>query len=191
MKEDMAEFLDLFLNEARDLLQKTNDSLIRLEKKPSDSRAINEIFRYSHTIKSSSASMGFNKISELSNEMENVFEQLRDKKLKATGEVMEILFKSTDALESLVELVAEKKEETLDIQPLIKLLRTVASLKPGEVQDLDIEKIKEKQEPFEKIKMIKVHIGKLDNIMNLVGELVLNKLRIQNLKIKYDLVFLF
>ena len=61
---DESKLLRAFLEEADELLEKLNQSLLQLEKDTENPELINEIFRLTHSIKSESALMGFSKLSE-------------------------------------------------------------------------------------------------------------------------------
>ena len=66
------QYMDMFLDESREHLQSLNDGLLSLENDPNEVSVVNEIFRNAHTLKGMSATMGFNKIAELTHEMEDV-----------------------------------------------------------------------------------------------------------------------
>ncbi len=54
---------ELFLEEAQELLEKAETSLLELEKQPGDREQVNEVFRALHTIKGSGAMFGFREVS--------------------------------------------------------------------------------------------------------------------------------
>jgi carbon-monoxide dehydrogenase large subunit len=62
----------MFVSEAREHLQSFNQSLLALEKSPSNTDVIQEIFRSAHTLKGMSASMGFKDMEKLCHRMENL-----------------------------------------------------------------------------------------------------------------------
>jgi len=62
-----AEMLEMYKEEASEYLKELQ-SLVELEKDPKNQEVINKIFRASHTLKSMSAAMGFNKIAELTHD---------------------------------------------------------------------------------------------------------------------------
>jgi two-component system chemotaxis sensor kinase CheA len=126
---DMSQYLDMFLEEAREHLQRLNDCLMQLEGSPDNRKLLDEIFRSAHTLKGMSATMGFTNIAELTHEMENVLHKIRSGEACTTLKVLDLLFKCVDSLENMVgdiinggtgehpisELLNElKKEETLD-----------------------------------------------------------------------------
>jgi two-component system chemotaxis sensor kinase CheA len=102
------EFLDEFVMDAKEHVSVLNESLLTLEKNPSDTEAINRIFRAAHTLKGNSATMGFMDISGLSHMMENVLDEVRQGKLELNEDIVDTLLEALDNLESMVEAVACK-----------------------------------------------------------------------------------
>ena len=67
-----AELRNLFFESAAELLQVINDTGLQLEKRPADEELIRSVRRAVHTLKGDSAACGFQKLSELSHELEDV-----------------------------------------------------------------------------------------------------------------------
>ncbi|MGI6778778.1 MAG: chemotaxis protein CheW [Acetivibrionales bacterium] len=116
---DMNQYLEIFIEESREHLQHLNQSLLQLEKNPQDEAMLNEIFRAAHTLKGMSGTMGFNKMSTLTHDMENVLQLLRSEEIKVNTELIDLLFKCLDALEfyvnSIIESGTEGNKEYSDI----------------------------------------------------------------------------
>ena len=79
MDLDISQYLNIFVEEAKEHLQSMNEVLLELEKNPTHLGHINEIFRVAHTIKGMSGTMGFHNMASLTHEMENVL-QAADRK---------------------------------------------------------------------------------------------------------------
>jgi two-component system, chemotaxis family, sensor kinase CheA len=62
----------LFFESANELLQSLNEAGLELEARPADEEVIRRIRRAVHTLKGDSAACGFNKLSELAHELEDV-----------------------------------------------------------------------------------------------------------------------
>jgi two-component system chemotaxis sensor kinase CheA len=62
----------LFFESANELLQSLNDAGLELESRPADEEVIRRVRRAVHTLKGDSAACGFNKLSELAHELEDV-----------------------------------------------------------------------------------------------------------------------
>ena len=62
----------LFFESAAELLQSLNEAGLELESRPADEEVIRRVRRAVHTLKGDSAACGFNKLSELAHELEDV-----------------------------------------------------------------------------------------------------------------------
>ncbi|MGC8971016.1 MAG: chemotaxis protein CheW [bacterium] len=114
---DYREYLPIFLDESRENLVQLNKLLLELEKTPGNKELLNEIFRIAHTIKGMSATMGFNNIATLTHNMENILDDLRKDRIKASGDIINLLFFSLDALEKGLELISTSGA---DESPLVR-----------------------------------------------------------------------
>ena len=123
---DINQYMGMFLEESREHLQALNQCLLDLENDPSNLSVLDEIFRSAHTLKGMSATMGFTTIAELTHEMENVLDLMRKEQLAASHELIDTIFRCVDTLEQLVENVAASSNETIDIQPLLQILSSIA-----------------------------------------------------------------
>ena len=119
-----AEYKKIFIQESDELLQQMNQSLLELENNNKSENALNAIFRSAHTLKSMSASMGYKKISELAHKMEDVLAQVRSEELEVSEDLINLLFRSFDALESMVEAVQGGKHKAHNADPLISELNS-------------------------------------------------------------------
>ncbi|MCL4462952.1 MAG: chemotaxis protein CheA [Firmicutes bacterium] len=99
---DTSEYRDLFLAEAREYLQGLNIALLELESNPANREVLQEMFRAAHSLKGMSATMGYQQLANLTHQMENVLDFLRQGTLRADRDVANILFESLDLLELLL-----------------------------------------------------------------------------------------
>lgn len=108
---DMSQYLEIFIEETREHLQSLNQCLLKMEKNPEDTSGLNEIFRVAHTIKGMSGTMGFNRMSRLTHDMEDVLHALRSNEIKISPAMIDLLFKCLDALEGYTAMVVETSSE--------------------------------------------------------------------------------
>ena len=116
-------YSEIFLSESQEYLGNISKCLVKLEKDPADLESLNEIFRCVHTLKGMSATMGFDKLAQLSHQMENLLDELRSQRKMATSEIVDTLFICVDTLEQLVEDARLKQESKIDIYPLLEGLK--------------------------------------------------------------------
>jgi len=188
MSFDTEQYKELFIEEAKEHLQTITQALLDLEKNPEDMETLNKIFRSAHTLKGSSGMMGFNDISELTHVMEDVFDELR-KGAEASSNLIDVLFECVDALEARLAKLENGEDEPIDVSSLIEKLKVCIVKEKDKEKAEKIEDYTGKSETkaeveLQSVRVVKVHTEQLDKLMNLVGELVINK--IQLLKIASD-----
>lgn len=137
---DISQFKDMYVSEAKEYLSSLNNSLLQLEKEPNNMEVLNEIFRIAHTLKGMSATMGFEKIANLSHEIENLLDKIRKKELIVNEDVINTLFKCIDILETSIEIVAKSGEDkevvTEDIVKELQQIKLAYSIKEEDKEDL-------------------------------------------------------
>lgn len=131
MNMDMSQYLSAFIEESRDHINSLNDNMLKLEENPEDLNLINEIFRSAHTLKGMAGTMGYTRMQKLTHAMENVLSAARDGKLRVNSNIMDILFKSVDALEEYLDvIVATGTEGTEENTHLINALSMIIEKGP-------------------------------------------------------------
>ncbi len=119
---DVSQYLEIFIEEAKEHLQSLNDQLLVLEKEPENKETINEIFRAAHSLKGMAGTMGYKRMQKLTHDMENVFQEIRNDKMKVSSELVDGLFRGLDALQEYLDNIINTQDEgTNDNQELIDL----------------------------------------------------------------------
>ena len=123
---DVSQYLEIFLDETGEHLQNLSDQLMILESEPENEDTINEIFRAAHSLKGMAGTMGYKRMQNLTHDMENVFSEIRNGKMKVTSHLIDILFKTLDALEEYKDNIQNTQDEgTNDNEPIIKALQAI------------------------------------------------------------------
>lgn len=166
---DVSQYLEIFIDETREHLQNLNEQLLVLEKEPENKDTINEIFRAAHSLKGMAGTMGYKRMQKLTHDMENVFSEIRNDKMKVTASLVDILFQCLDALEEYLDKIVETRDEGTNdndsiIQELNKFLngqtntteatQTKQEELKAEVQSMDV---KDKFPPLYKEMTIESH----------------------------------
>lgn len=124
---ETSQYLSVFMDECQEHLQTLNQSLLELEHDPENSSILDKIFRAAHTLKGASATMGFNKMANLTHAMEDVLGKLRSKDISVSSELMNSLFEAVDSLEILTNTINEGKEEDIEITGTVQDLHRFIS----------------------------------------------------------------
>lgn len=121
----MSQYLEVFIDESKEHLQTINEQLLELEKNPDDVSIVNEIFRSAHTLKGMSATMGFEDLANLTHQMENVLDGIRNGKIAVTPELLDVIFRAVDDLEAMVVSIAEGGDGKRDVTAVVAQLKQI------------------------------------------------------------------
>ncbi|TYA14335.1 chemotaxis protein CheA [Paenibacillus faecis] len=122
---DMNQYLSMFIDESNDHLQSLNENMLELENNPEDLSIVQVIFRSAHTLKGMAATMGFEDLSSLTHQMENVLDLVRNEKLKMQEFIFDTLFQSLDALQSMVQDIMQGGEGKADVSSIVANLQAI------------------------------------------------------------------
>ena len=129
---DVSQYLGIFLDETNEHLQTLSDQLMILENEPENEDTINEIFRAAHSLKGMAGTMGYKRMQNLTHDMENVFSEVRNGKIKVDGHMVDVLFQALDALEAYKDCISENQDEgTNDNEPIINELQAILNGQAG------------------------------------------------------------
>ncbi len=127
-----------YYEEAQELLADLEETLLELETRPDDHELINRAFRSMHTIKGSGSMFGFDDIAMFTHELETVFDQIRNKTLELSNEILDLALKSRDLiLKMLVDDGCHGPECREESERIVAALRGYLPLivDPGTDQD--------------------------------------------------------
>ncbi len=96
-----------FLNEAKELLSRTEECFLTLEKNPSDIENLNHIFRLAHNLKGSSGAVGFIELADFTHKFESLLLALKEARLAVTGCIVDLLLRTNDYLVRTIEVLKE------------------------------------------------------------------------------------
>ncbi len=108
---DVSQYLEIFIDETKEHLQNLSDQLLILEHEPDNADTINEIFRAAHSLKGMAGTMGYKRMQKLTHNMENVFQEIRNNNMKVQANLVDVLFRGLDALESYLEIIQNTSDE--------------------------------------------------------------------------------
>ncbi len=137
VESGMEAMVDVYIFETTGLLEQLDEILLRTEQanefKEDD---INEIFRIMHTVKGSSAMMGFENLQQLAHKGEDMFFIIREnpEKVKDISFVYDLVFQMSDLFKAEIEGIQNDDDfEPTDFSEIIKKLEQGAAMLKGEV----------------------------------------------------------
>jgi two-component system, chemotaxis family, sensor kinase CheA len=182
------EYRQLFLTEANENLEELNRLFVDIEKDQSNRQAINSIFRIIHTLKGNAMGMGYDAIADLSHTLEDIFGAIKERKINLTSELTESLFRANDKLGGLVKgIESGEKISFLGIKTKLSVYLKNAI---ADSADNNEEETKTSQEAEETVavdsedgsirfsNVVQIPVQKMDDLLNLVGELVIERDRL-------------
>jgi two-component system chemotaxis sensor kinase CheA len=201
--DGMEEIIKEFLVESGEGLDLLDRDLVALERDPSSRELLAEIFRAVHTIKGTSGVLGFPKLESIAHVGENLLSRMRDGKLVLNPAITSGLLAMVDALRQLLREVEQRGQEGhADFGDVVRLLdgllqqpeaapvctsaAAIAGVPnlPAPIEASPARGASSASSPAAAAEdmaresaiagsKIRVDVGLLDQMMNLVGELVL------------------
>lgn len=189
-----------FLVESHENLSRLDQEIVELEKHPKDIALLSSIFRTFHTIKGTCGFLAFSALEKMTHQAESLLSQLRDGERELTPSLVSLVLETVDATRKVLTAVEATGEEGPDgFQDLTERLRAAAQLAPvvdaqpvaaplpdsspkhcedsGPAATGGIAKPEDDASKSSAVAdaNIRVGVGLLDNLMDLVGELVLTR----------------
>lgn len=114
----MNSFVEKFREEVKEYLEKIETGLLLLEKDRTNQQVIDEIFRIMHSLKGSGGMFGFDMLSDVTHDLESLYDIFRSNKSQIDSEVISFTLQSIDGLHHL--MVQEPGEEHLALAQKMK-----------------------------------------------------------------------
>ena len=203
MNERDQEVIREFLVESYENLSRLDQELVELEKRPRDAALLASVFRTIHTIKGTCGFLGFKALEKVAHQTENLLSQLRDGRKLLNAALASLVLDSVDAIRRNLASIEATGEEAGDgFDSLIERLRESTQTPPGTTDQpvasasanepaplqtgppVTLAEPKPCVEPVDEAAArnstvsdsnIRVGVGLLDKLMDLVGELVLTR----------------
>src|SRR6478672_6032388 len=181
MKSREQEYKEIFVAEALEYYDALSRHISELEKTPKDDKVLAEIFRYLHNLKANAKAIGFIEISDLAHKLETAFGLIRNKELAFSDEVVPILFDGIDLLGEQITNLDNPNYQHADNDVLMRNLEVLIE-NPGDVTELEVTNApRDFNKNLSLSELVYIQIKKLDHMMNLVGELIIDRDRILSL----------
>ena len=200
MQEHDQDVVCEFLVESHENLLRLDRELVELEKHPRNAAVLASIFRTMHTIKGTCGFLAFSTLEAITHKAETLMSQLRDGQRELTPRLVSLILETVDATRKVLASIEASGGEGPDrFEDLTERLSAAAELPaglerpPGPAMSLDplaeppidyaptdLAEGKKPEEDAGKSSAvadanIRVGVGLLDKLMDLVGELVLTR----------------
>ncbi|MEA5506309.1 chemotaxis protein CheA [Halotia wernerae UHCC 0503] len=173
--------IEAFLVESYENLNQIERDIIELEKVSANKEALARIYRSLHTLKGNCGFLPFPKLESIAHAGENLLSSLRDRQLAISPQIISALLQTVDSIRQILAQIAITKQEgDRDDYALLRTLNQLQSLGENTQAATTDESVHLNSEFPEVSNLttsasfhIRVNVNLLDQVMNLVGELVL------------------
>ncbi|HLJ51368.1 MAG TPA: chemotaxis protein CheW [Bryobacteraceae bacterium] len=171
---EQQEIVREFLLESNENLDRLDQDIVELERRPDDKNLIAGIFRTVHTIKGTCGFLGFGRLERVAHQLENILSRLRSGDRQLTPELAALVLRGIDSIrEILTAIESTGTEGSGDYDELIHILETAFSEEKAVRQAGPAPRSEPEKNGSAAETAIRVDVVLLDKLMNLVGELVL------------------
>jgi chemosensory pili system protein ChpA (sensor histidine kinase/response regulator) len=200
-----AEVLSYFAPEALEYLESLETQLLRLEKEQHNPEVINQLFRTAHTLKGSAYTVGFQSIGDLTHYVEDFVTGVREGHVKILPGHTDALLRSIDvvrllmrrdptslnilrrrfavAMHGLKQLGQPAATQMVESSSAVHRVEAPVEQVPRDQEEIDSGKAEEGKtadgKAAEDREVIRVSRDRLERLLNLVGELVIGRGRLE------------
>ncbi|MBF0619771.1 MAG: hybrid sensor histidine kinase/response regulator [Candidatus Omnitrophica bacterium] len=200
------EFIALFKAEAEDYVTALNQGLLDLEKAPDNMEIAKELNRVAHTLKGAARVFKFNDIQDITHHIEDIFERIYHKQMAFSSPLADKVFKALDIVKGILEHVGKGEPVLVDVTEICHALKealpadantaplaqTISepAAQPSAVKAPEVlaavskpvaapekNKPESDQPQADADEFIRVPLSRVNKLLNLVGEIVINKMK--------------
>lgn len=192
------DMLNDFNTNCDETMQKIDETILRMEQEPENKELIEEIFRGAHTLKGAAGMFGFRALERVMHRTENLFDLIRKGKLHPSSDVVDVMLESMDTMRALLNAVKAGKPCGIKTGHVVKALTLVARGKRVAKAATGASEAKASHgeggsaatpkpgatgsDKKNEVSTIRVDLERLDALVNLVGELVIDRGRFASIE---------
>jgi two-component system chemotaxis sensor kinase CheA len=190
---DLADFdreavLASFLVESEEGLDIMEQALVQMESTPSDPELLPNIFRVAHSLKGNATSLGLSDLAGFAHVVEDLLDVFREQQAVPSADLISLLLKAVDELRAMVstakagprELTAKqqkiRKEIAHEVEKRSKRILAASGASGESSSTVKIDTL-----PGASPRTLRADVEKLDNMLNLTGEIVIAQGRLRQL----------
>ena len=194
-----AEVISYFAPEAQEYLESLETDLLRVDKDEADPEIVHQLFRTAHTLKGSAYTVGFQSIGDLTHHIEDFMGAVREGRLKFLPGHTDVLLRAIDVIRALMRrdpsLLSRMRQRFIASLQELKGLGEAAppggmeaavpslaeAVVPLDLHEPDTAESSQAGEgkTGEEREVIRVSRDRLERLLNLVGELVIDRGRLE------------
>lgn len=125
--DDLTNYRQTYIKTAKEYADLMATQLSVLEIDPTNESAIEEVYRISHSLKSSSVAMRYSNTASLCGIFEDIFKKIKDGTLESSEELIQIVKDSADRLKKSISHI-ELDNTEIDLSSELRKLRMIGKL---------------------------------------------------------------
>jgi two-component system chemotaxis sensor kinase CheA len=175
MPEQFEEEIREFLIESAENLARLDCEIVELEHRPDDAKRISSVFRTIHTIKGTCGFFGFEQLGSVAHITENILCQVRDGQCRLTPALISLVLEAVDRIKALLAKIevngCEGPDESNELRAKLEAAQrnVVAMMQMETAHPESVDREAAKNEAALAESTIRVDVGLLDKLMNLVA----------------------
>ena len=191
--EVSADLVSIYREDAREQLAVLDDVLLRIEKEGPRPELIASVLGPLHTLKGNSGMIGLSAIKDYVHRLEEVFGRAREGALSLEGQALDSVFQGATALRDAVEAACGPTRELRDLSAALDAIATqLARASAPAARQAPAAESQPARAGDEALgdaaglgsvrsSMVRVDFAKLDHLLNLVGELIVHRTKLNEL----------
>ena len=171
-----SKYREMFVQEALEHVESLNQHLLKFEEEPNVKEHVDVLFRSAHTIKGMAATMDYDQIREICITIEEIFDKFRKGEETMTPELGNVIFYGIDILKQLIHDETKK----IDLEEFLHCVKNPSEFKQS-TDESDTALALQVKSPT-----VRVRMQDLDALVNLVGEMMISKMRLEQIIHMHD-----
>ncbi|MGI0006775.1 MAG: chemotaxis protein CheA [Nitrosotalea sp.] len=171
-----SKYREMFVQEALEHVESLNQHLLKFEEEPNVKEHVDVLFRSAHTIKGMAATMSYDQIREICITIEEIFDKFRKGEETITPELGNVIFYGIDILKQLIHDETKK----IDLEEFLHCVKNPSEFKQNN-DESDTTLALQVKSPT-----VRVRMQDLDALVNLVGEMMISKMRLEQIMHMHD-----
>jgi len=171
------ELLSNFLDESEESIATLDSLFVELEQQPKDKEIIGSIFRVAHSIKGLAAFLNLKAIKDLTHDLENVLDNLRDDTLCVNSTIIDCLLTGFDELSNMLARVRAGKSQVEDENKLQDLLNEIKHFSDSNIRGEDRDISTALDDVASGVELISEQVEELDGVQDEILEEVVESKR--------------
>ena len=179
-------YKDLYISSTQEQLKEIADVLLLLEKNPSKTEYLQNLYISLHAMKGSAATMGYKQTIDFVHQVESIVQAMINRTLSINHDNLDIIFRALDTLHGNLRHISDHGQETdfgQSIADLELILKSPVKVKKEDKKNNQVIKEAELVAPHESSEMI-VSAKQLDKVQNILDDLLVNIMAIKGVAVK-------